>query len=369
MTPFPAMIAVQGAGIAGLSGAIAMKRAFPSAEIKIFAESAQRIAEYPGAATPFIRQFHRHIGLDDRIFVKRTAAEVVHRVNWHAEGHEPVDIYPLSVLPYPEGVAIQHLWRWLDRAERPRWTTVARKFQTDFDRTEGHGIRFNANAYLQLLTEMAAHLTIDITADGIADPAAFDLVVEADGQDKAGITYETAVSQVERGGDHVRMAGGEAVWTTAHGTAKFSSVPEARCIDRPWSGNRLTIGQAALCIETFDGQSLCATMADILRAIALMPTGPGSDAEISEYNRRTTSIHHMLADWHAFKWQTQQTDGLDHLLTQFRHRGRIPFRDEDPVSVAEWTNWLLSTGIMADYADASASSLNKQKIFNILGTY
>lgn len=369
MSPFPAKIAVQGAGIAGLSGAIAMKRAFPSAEIKIFAGSAQRLAEYPGAATPFIRHFHRQIGLDDRIFVKRTAAKVVDHVRWHAGDHDPVDVYPLSVLPYPDGVAIHHLWRWLDCAERPGWTTVARKFQTDFDRTEGHGIRFDASAYLQLLIEMAAHLAIDMTTDGIADPAAFDLVVEADGQDKAGITYETAASQVEHGGDHVRMAGGEAVWITAHGTAKFSSVLQVRCIDRPWSGNRLAIGQAAFSIETFDGQSLCATMADILRAIALMPTGPGSDAEISEYNRRTTSIHQMLADWHAFKWQTQGTDSLDHLLTQFRHRGRIPFRDEDPVSVAEWTNWLLSTGIIADHADVSAASLNKQKIFNILGTY
>lgn len=367
MNGYPATFAVRGSGIAALLSAIAIKRAFPSAEVSLFTSTADRRSEFPGAATPFIHHFHRQIGLDDRIFAGRTTARIVHRTDWQVDGQPGVSIYPFFAVPYPEGVALHQLWRSLDEAERPEWATVVRRFQTDTDRAEGHGIRFDANAYLKLLGEMAAHLKIAVKPDGICDPAAFDLFVVADDGRNENCSWNPSQRLKDTDFDQIVFAPDKVVWATAHGAIAFPLGLEAFCIDQPWSGNRLAVGRAALSVETFDGQSLCAVMADILRALALMPTAASSNAEIDEYNRRTASVHAMLSDWHVFKWRGELTAGLRQLLDQFAHRGRVPFRDEDPVSAAEWINWLLSKGNIQKQADASASSLNRQQIFDILG--
>lgn len=367
MSHYPGTITVNGSGLAAFICAIALKRAFPPATVRIFADTSDFRAEFPGAAAPYIRHFHRQIGLDDRIFVARTGARVVHCIEWHMQGRAATRIYPLSAIPYPEGVAIHHLWRALESPKRPEWAKVAAKFQSDYDRTEGHGIRFDADAYLKLLAEMAAHLKIDVLRSGDADPAAFDLFVDAQAATDPDRKWESSATLVDGANDRVVIENGTALWATIHGTTRFGSVPAAGFSDCSWSGNRLRIGQTALSIETFDGQALCAAMADILRAISLMPARSGSQAEVGEYNRRTSAIHAMLADWHSFKWQGEAGEGSRQMLQQFEHRGRIPFRDEDPVSAAEWTNWLLSNGIVPAQADASALSLSKQQILDILG--
>jgi hypothetical protein len=283
------------------------------------------------------------------------------------QGRAPTRIYPLSAIPYPEGVAIHQLWRALEARERPEWAKVAAKFQSDHDRTEGHGIRFDAEAYLKLLVEMAAHLNIDVHRSSNAESEAFDLLIDAQAETDPDRQWEGADARGDSADDRVVIENGTALWTTSYGTTHFGSVPVAEFIDSPWSGNRLRIGQTALSIETFDGQALGAAMADILRAISLMPARSGSQAEVAEFNRRTSAIHAMLADWHRFKWQGVAGEGLRHVLDQFEHRGRIPFRDEDPVSSAEWTNWLLSNGIVPAQADACALSFSKQQILDVLG--
>lgn len=366
MIRFPETVGVNGNGLAAYLSAIAVKRAFPTAEVRIFAAANETAAEFAGAATPFIRYFHRQIGLDDRVFFKRANAQIAHRCVWQRVGSDPVEVHPLSAIPYREGVAIHQIWRSLDAVRRPEWSKVARGLQTDFDRAEGHGTRFDPNAYLQLLAEMAAHLKIEVRREEQAEPSAFDLIIDA----RATVSDSTWSADTVTSGDsdHVLIGNGKATWASVHGAVQFDAVPNGRFSDSPWSGNCLRIGQAALVIETFDGQALCAAMADILRAISLMPAKPGSQTEIAEYNRRTHSIHAMLADWHAFKWGDSPGEGLRHLLQQFEHRGRIPFRDEDPVSAAEWTNWLLSTGFVPAHADASVSSLSSTEILDILRT-
>lgn len=367
MTPFPEMIAVNGNGISAFLSAIALKRAFVRAKVCIFADTVEFTSEYPGAATPFIRDFHRQIGLNDRIFFQRTGARIVHCFEWQVRGRAAASVYPLSAIAYPEGVAIHHAWRALETADRPDWAQIVRKFQSDFDRSEGHGIRFDANAYLRLLVEMAAHLKIDVQFGNAANPRDFDLVVDAQAASTTVGQWEATDAQMERDSDLVVIGNGDAIWTNPFGTTRFGSIPDAICCETPWFENRLRIGHAALAIETCDGHGLCAAMADILRAIALMPARPGSQPELAEYNRRTQAIHTMLADWHNFKWQADAGEGLGAVFAQFEHRGRIPFRDEDPVRAAEWTNWLLSTGTVPAQADATALSLGKQKILEILG--
>ncbi|MCR5870069.1 hypothetical protein LRS12_04500 [Sphingomonas sp. J344] len=100
----------------------------------------------------------------------------------------------------------------------------------------------------------------------------------------------------------------------------------------PRTGNRIALGEAALVAESFDGHALSAAHADILRAIEFMPHADPSAREAAEYNRRTAIAHQRLLDWAIERWGGVPTVELTAFRAGFVARGRVPYRDWDPVT-------------------------------------
>lgn len=368
MAGYPSTVVIEGSGLAALVSAIALKRAYPAAQIAIHEGGEAFRSEFAGAATPFIHHFHRQIGLDANVFIRRTGAQTIGTTLWQQGSSASQKVSALSAIPYPEGVALHQIWLSAPVEGRPDWSSIALRYQTRSDQADGHGLRFDASAYVDLLVEMVAHLGIQVSEDVIPANAQFDLRVLAQKPHASDVwSFDSPQSGNGLGAELIRRDGGQTVWINPAWSASRRTMPDSWRTAAPWTEQGLCIGTAALAIESFDGRNLCAVMADILRAIELMPARADSLAEIAEYNRRTSAIHDMLLDWHALKWGASAPAGLTQLKQQFLSRGRVPFRDEDPVAPAEWINWFMSLGILPDRTDPTTSSLAAEAISKIIG--
>ena len=370
MAGYPLTIAIEGSGLAALISAIALKRAHPAAQITLHTGGEAFSPEFAGAATPFIHHFHRQIGLDANIFAKRTGARTVGTTLWQSGSSASQKVSALTTMPYPEGVALHQIWLSASAEARPSWQSVARRYQARGNQAEGHGVRFSARAYVDLLIEMVRHLGVQINEDVPAANAEIDLRVQTQSQVSVRIwnlEKPRSNKDLEDDAESIQQVDGQIIWRNPAWAATGTEIPAGWRVPTPWTEQSLCLGNAALAIETFDGRNLCAVMADILRAIELMPVQANGKRELAEYNRRTSAIHDMLLDWHAFRCATTVPNGLAQLKQQFLSRGRVPFRDEDPVASAEWINWFMSLGLLPTRVDPTASSLSDAAIQKIIG--
>lgn len=368
MADYPSTVAIEGSGLAALVSAIALKRAYPAAQIAIHKGGEAFRSEFAGAATPFIQHFHRQIGLDANVFARRTGAQTIGATLWQQGSSASQKVSALSAIPYPEGVALHQIWLAAPVESRPDWSSIAQRYHARGDQADGHGLRFDAGAYVDLLVEMVAHLGIQVSEDVTPANAQFDLRVLAQkSRPSNDWSFDAPRSGIGLGDELIRWDGGPTVWINPAWSATCGTMLDSWRTATPWTEQGLNVGTAALAIESFDGRNLCAVMADTLRAIELMPAQANGMAEITEYNRRTSAIHDMLLDWHAFKWGVSAPAGLAQLKQQFLSRGRVPFRDEDPVTPGEWTNWFMSLGNLPDRTDPTTSSLSAEAIKKIIG--
>jgi tryptophan halogenase len=115
--------------------------------------------------------------------------------------------------------------------------------------------------------------------------------------------------------------------------------------------------------ETFDGQPLAVALSGIVRALELLPRPDASGREAAEYNRRSGAVHDFLLEWAAQRWGVSDTlAGLAALRGQFAHRGRVPFRDEDPVPAGHWIGWFLGSGERPRHIDFTAMAVSEERL-------
>ena len=376
-------VAVLGGGIAAVAAAVAFRRALPETDVRLFAAGAE--AEYLGAATPYVHEFHRLIGLQPELFRRRTGAIVARETEIRRAGKPAFRLVPLAEMPHVHGAALHQLWlrrTAADPAAGPPWEAVARRARRADDLAAGIGERFDARAYLTLLSELAAHLGVKLAGEA-ASPAELaethDLVIDTRASDQASWLSVPGVPGEVRWQVRDRSeADGEAVETVDTGAAQVDwdngawradaiVDGEARLAGQartPWTGNVLAIGRAALQCETFDGQPLAVALAEIARALELLPRPGGSGREAAEYNRRTSAIHGFLLDWAVARWGAPigPPPGLAALREQFDQRGRIPFRDQDPVPAGQWLGWLLGGGERPRHVDLTAMALSEERL-------
>ena len=351
-------IAVIGAGLIGHAAAIAFRRALPDARVVL--HGAAQAAEYPGAATAEIHRFHRLVGLEEAMFRRRCSAVPVSEGEWALDG-AAFTLVPLGNVPFADGAALHQLWlRWTrDGGEEPRdWAQVARRAAGGQPPEE----RFSAEAYLALLAEMARHLGVE--RDGGDGPQGqADLVVDTRGVGGWAILDEPG------GVERVAVSSGSTRWETPVWSARSS--PQPRRERRGWHGNLLHLGRAALQCESFDGHPLSAALQDITRAIELLPRPDSAGREQAEYSRRTGLIHDFLCDWAAERAGLPPQVGSSHaaLRQQFAHRGRIPFRDEDPVGQGAWIGQLLGRGVRPANGDPVSESVSQAQIHALFGVF
>lgn len=375
-------VAVIGGGIAATAAALAFRRALPEAEVTQFADA--RAPEYPGAADPVIHRFHQLVGIDPRGFERATGAVTVGEAEYRLPGKAPFALVRLDEMPHFEGIALHQLWLRFtaaDPAAGPAWGEVARRARRPDDRVDGLGVRFDAGAYLALLGELAGQVGVKAAGAACADElaASHDLVVEASGAAGGEWLWLEGVPgavdwQFGPGGGQgelelIELAAGAAAWTTGAWSARAGLAADAPPAGRtltPFSGNRLAAGRSALRCETFDGRPLSLALAGIIRAIDLLPRPGASEREAVEYNRRTGLVHQYLLDWAAQRWgAASEPPSLAALRALFYQRGRIPFRDEDPVPSGQWLGWLLGAGERPGNIDLTAMKMSEAEVAGV----
>ena len=359
----PASVAVLGSGVVALSAAIAFRRALPAARVILVERPGdpRSLLDRIGAATLAIDGFHRAIGLDRELFIRRTGAVAIHRVTLNGE--------PLGApgaIPHVEGVALHQLWL-RNLAERPdstpRWAALTTPGAEPF------GVRFDMPAYAALLAEMAAALGI---ARGAAEDADLLLDCTVPGADWVSEPLPSLIAEpIAPGGaegETLAIRDGGVDWQAppwGWQLTRGAGLPPGRH-PKPRSGRTIALGEAALVAESFDGHALSAAHADILRAIALMPHAEPSAREASEYNRRTGIAHRRVLDWARARWSASPSDDLADLRAGFAARGRIPYRDGDPVTPGEWVGWWLATGVRPARIDPTARALPTDQLIRIV---
>lgn len=359
----PASVAVLGSGVVALSAAIAFRRALPAARITLVERPAdpRSLLDRIGAATLAIDGFHRAIGLDRQLFIRRAGAVAIHRVTRNGE--------PLGApgaIPHVEGVALHQLWL-RSLTERPQstpsWAALT------MPGAEPFGVRFDMPAYAALLAEMATALGI---VRGEADDADLLLDCTAPGAHWLSAPLPSLIAEpIAPGGpEGEALATGDGAvewqappwgWRLTHG----AGLPPGRH-PAPRAGRTIALGEAALVVESFDGHALSAAHADILRAIEFMPHADPSAREAAEYNRRTAIAHQRLLDWAIERWGGTPSEDLSGLRTGFAARGRIPYRDGDPVTPGEWVGWWFAHGLRPARIDPTARAIPQDQLIRIM---
>lgn len=359
----PASVAVQGGGVIALSAAIAFRRALPAARITLVDRptDSRSLLDRIGAATLAIDTFHRAIGLDQQLFIRRTGAVAIHRVTL-----DGVLLGAPGAIPHVEGVALHQLWL-RSLAERPdstpEWATLTAPGAEPF------GVRFDMTAYIALLAEMAAALGI-VRGEADAADLLLDCTVPGAGWLDAPLPSIVAESVAPGGpeGETLNIADGAVEWQAppwGWRLAGGAGLTPGRH-PMPRAGRKIALGEAALVAESFDGHALSAAHADILRAIEFMPHADPSEREAAEYNRRTAIAHQRLIDWATERWSGSPTDDLANLRRGFATRGRMPYRDWDPVTPGEWIGWWFARGVRPERVDPSARAVPQDQLIRIM---
>jgi tryptophan halogenase len=359
----PASVAVLGGGVVALSAAIAFRRALPAARITLVERPAdpRSLLDRIGAATLAIDGFHRAIGLDRQLFIRRTGAVAIHRVTLNGE-----QLGAPGAIPHVEGVALHQLWL-RNLTERPE-TTPGWAVLTG-PGAEPFGVRFDMPAYAALLAEMAAALGI---VRGEADAADLLLDCTVPGADWLRAPLPSLVAEpIAAGapeGETVTIVDGAVDWQPppwGWRLTRGTGLPPGRH-PAPRVGRTIALGEAALVAESFDGHALSAAHADILRAIEFMPHAEPSAREAAEYNRRTAIAHRRLIDWASERWCVLASDDLAALRAGFAARGRIPYRDGDPVTPGEWVGWWFAHGVRPARIDPTARAVPQDQLIRIM---
>ena len=139
----------------------------------------------------------------------------------------------------------------------------------------------------------------------------------------------------------------------AHGRedATLSRLPLRRGLPA-WSGNVVTLGQAAFGLEPLSPAPLINLRRDIERLVGLIPVTPEMTVEAREYNRghKTDTAHAHLfnqtfwaiedapdgAYWQS-RFRMEKPAALIRKITQFERRGHLVMYDHEPFNEEDWT--------------------------------
>ena len=245
-------IHVHGGDIVALCAAIAFRRALPGAQVLLIGdpEPPQRY----GAAGPELAEFHRKIGLEERMFekaVQPVETRASRFENW-GKNRLSFDVPVQGKEPYVDGAALHQLWLRRESSARP--CPCADLLD---DREGPPGVRFDAARYAQLLSRMAQAIGIGRTNSESDDAATLVLDCRQrsdtvwddwsrylpsfdETQVRGSAATDCATERVTCADGHLHLAIGGLV-------ADFSpSDRTAGRIAQPWTGRRIALGRGAI---------------------------------------------------------------------------------------------------------------------------
>ncbi|WP_026940965.1 tryptophan 7-halogenase [Hellea balneolensis] len=266
-----------------------------------------------------------------------------------------------------------------------------RPIVSDFD----YGYHFDPKAYADLLLEKAKSFGVQITTSKSVSNTA-DLIINATGEALENntdsfipwtgcnsYTVNMSAPQSERLKLTTDISAYAKGWTfrAFHQTQdtqisfffdKDIGEQQHRCgrLTKPWSGNVLNIGFAAVCVEPLMGSPLRLMQHDIERLVKLFPPNMSDPIEREEYNRQTTSTYDRVWDYHSLQYATSTiwtrefplTEKAAHKRNVFAARGRIVTYDEDMLFRDNWTTLFLGQGITPQRYDPFAEGLPSKDV-------
>lgn len=406
MNGLPTHIAVLGGGPLAKLAAISLHRSLPRAAITRFVQPQQghSLGEALGLASNDLLHVHRLIGLPDAVFARRCSAQplaeraVTGTAGWPSGGLA----LGAGPVPYAQGVAVHQdvLARGLDGG---RWTATARRLRDDarfglaaaahlydpasYDqllseielacpiRIESAAMPLPSDAPLQMRSTdgamVAADLLVDagtalspwLIAQGAATEAISWFATGFDVMADRGQTLPSGQDALQRTEDrlHWQGQGRSYILVKSH----QATAHHAARLDRPRLAGMVAIGAAALWLPLLDGHAFGAGLRDLIRLLDLLPAVPDPAPIVQEYVRQTRREQDWLIQWAVAQWgeasaANESPDPFtEPVAAAWQRRGRIPFRDGDPVSDAEWLDWLMIIAQKPLYTDPVAIAANR----------
>ena len=413
-------IVVAGAGIVGLSAALAFARSLPRTSVTVVETPVDRaaLADRLPTAWPTISRFHALIGLDEIELVRSGIA--IHHVgtlfeNWprgaswvhaFAPHGRPIGPVPFDHVwlqaklagkakaydTYSMGAALARAGKFVHPSSEP--DSLASRFL--------YGLRLDPDLYRAHLAAVApdrgVHIVegeivgVDRREDGgiaavrLNDDRILeaDLFIDCSGPSASLIgivddsfedwphlatSVEIASGPSDRPSPtaHVRATddGWTAEWplrdrviTCRAGDARPIPIRAGRRLS-PWSRNVLALGDAATAVPPLHGLNLDLAHRAILLALDLLPGCDFDPLETGEYNRRAGLITQQAGDFIALHCAHRQSPpiSVERIIDQYRYRGRLPFREEETLSRDDWTSALIGLGFVPENVDPAASGI------------
>jgi tryptophan halogenase len=143
-------------------------------------------------------------------------------------------------------------------------------------------------------------------------------------------------------------------------------------LTNPWVRNCVAIGDAAVAIEPLEWTNLHLAHSAIDRLVAMMPDTDCNPVELWDYNRQVNAEADRIRDFVLLHyavasrpddpfWQDASSRplpaSLDHTLSQWRERGRLPFYEEETFSRDSWVAVLIGQGVVPRRLDPLLGSV------------
>jgi tryptophan halogenase len=282
---------------------------------------------------------------------------------------------------------VDYALRWNVPAYRAQLIEIAQKRGIHHERSRATAVRPDGAGGIAALAiegsgELAADIFVDCSGSGAALLSALPgmqwidwrarfptsgLAIAAPGpamvelEDR--VTWTTLGWRWEIGGRDGRQAllgvpagaSDEAI-AAALGSPPASIVPFAPGrAEAAWIGNVIALGTAAAEIEPLGGIAQDLAHRQLALLLELLPGRTVDPAERAEFNRRSALMADRAADWLAAHYAspapTAQFPALElspelfRTLDQFTRRGRLPFFEDAPMLVQEFSALLLAVGV------------------------
>ena len=414
-------IAVAGDGIVGRSAALAFARSLPKTRVTIIECPADpaALADVLPTAWPTIGRFHSTIGLDELDLVRDGIA--THHLGTVVGCGNETWVHAFAPHGKPVGaVQFDQVWLRAKEAGRAREyeaysaaAVLARagKFvhpSRDPDSllaNFAYGLRLDPKLYRTRLLDVAATAGIQrvtgeldrIESDGErilavslsgATRIEADLFLDCSGpggrligtvdesfEDWPHLADSVIIEEVEgRGATSAAFAertpsGWTTEWPLADRTLRCSigsGLPHGIRIRpgrraRPWASNVLALGDAATAVPPIHGLNLDLAHRAILLALELLPGRDFSPLELAEYNRRSALMTDQVRDFIALHDVRDDEEGLRGNLArrvdQYRHRGRLPFQEDEVLNRDDWTAALIGLECLPRNVDPAAAEV------------
>lgn len=139
----------------------------------------------------------------------------------------------------------------------------------------------------------------------------------------------------------------------------------------PWRGNCIAVGDAATAIEPLEWSNLHLAHSAIDRIIAMMPGADCAAVELAEFNRQSYAeairvrdfvlLHYVTSSRGEPFWRAAATAplsrSLEHSLSLFRERGRLPVYEEETFARDSWLAVLFGQGVLPRRVDPLAEAV------------